>query len=103
MRYPLCGSAFPDTSGVPRPPMTMGGTGVWTYFCHGGVAKNSLTPPPEPPHAISPVILPLAPRTNVVPPQATTYGLELGKSTWSPSLLAASVDPSSPDAAKTVI
>src|SRR5215475_14774623 len=48
-RYPVCGSASPDTSGTPRCP-----SGVFLPAalvtlsppCHAGSGKNELTPPP---------------------------------------------------------
>jgi hypothetical protein len=61
------------------------------------LSKTALTPPPLPFQAVSPLG-----SSRVVPPQPVTKGLEAGKSTWFWPSLTPSLDPSSPDAAKTV-
>src|ERR1035438_9062102 len=75
--------------------------------CHEGRAKTLLTPPPVAPswlansfHTTSETIVaPLA--SSLVPPHASTCGLEAGKSTLLP--IPPSVDPSSPAATVIVI
>jgi hypothetical protein len=62
--------------------------------------KNTLTPPPLPSHPVSLVIEePLA--SNRVPPQASAWGAEAGKSHTNP--LVPSNEPSSPVATVTTI
>jgi hypothetical protein len=72
------------------------------FCCHVGNANSWLTPPPLPLHATS---LEMADPVNskVVPPQASTNGLDAGKSTWSPPSFMPSLEPSSPDAAVIVM
>src|ERR1019366_452651 len=88
--YPVVGSASPATSGTPRPPTPPPGFGTFALACHGGRANTMLTPPPVAPpwlassfHTTSETIVsPLA--SSLVPPQASTCGLEAGKSTLLP-------------------
>src|SRR6185437_4305436 len=91
----------PDTSGTPRPPLEPEGAGTPAFFCHTGSVKSLLTPPPVAPpalpsfHTVSlDMLVPLP--SSFVPPQASTCGLDAGKSTFSP--VAPSLDPLSPDA-----
>src|SRR5579883_2196302 len=88
--YPVCGSASADTSGTPRlaralrPPST---SVVSRPCCQDGTAKTVLTPPPPAPLAGLPsfqttsltMLAPLVLR--LVPPHASTLGLDAGKST----------------------
>src|SRR5579863_9724976 len=106
--YPVVGSASPETSGTPRPPFGLAGDGTFAPLCQLGKGKTSLTPPPVAPsllassfHAVSLVILPPA-ACKVVPPQASTLGLDAGKSTWFDPSLTPSVEPLSPLAIQTV-
>ena len=61
------------------------------------MSKTALTPPPLPLQAASPLG-----SSRVVPPQPVTNGLEAGKSTWFWPSVAPSLEPLSPEAAKTV-
>src|SRR5579859_19389 len=72
-----------------------------------GVAKTALTPPPPaPPFAPSfqTDSAEIAPpdASRLVPPQARTWGLEAGKSTWSAPSVTPSLEPLSPLATVTV-
>src|SRR5690242_5250091 len=107
MRYPVSGSAFPATSGTPRPTRRPGFAegGTLAPFCQSGSPKRSLTPPPVAPpapsfHAVSDAE-PL-PRVSRVPPQASACGLEAGKSACARPSSAPSPEPPSPEAQQTV-
>ena len=101
--YPVAGSAFPATSGTPRPPAGTEGAGTLAFACQEGRGKTLLTPPPVAPslfaisfHTTSDaIVVPFA--TSLVPPQASTWGLDAGKSTLFP--VPPSPDPLSPEAA----
>src|SRR5580704_2034613 len=96
--YPVSGDASPATSGTPRPfedPLR--------FACQLGCGNTVLKPPPvAPPCGWSfqttslEIVDPLPARR--VPPQASTCGLEAGKSTWFLPSLTPSEDPLSPDA-----
>src|SRR5580698_6231493 len=87
--YPVSGSAFPATSGTPRPAAceVPAETGTPAVACHEGTGKASLTPPPPAPppdpsfHTVSDEMTPAAVATRLVPPQASACGDEAGKST----------------------
>src|SRR5712672_310980 len=110
-KYPVCGSASPDTSGTPRFPSLVFlpfALVTWRPSCHGGSGKKPLTPPPlAPPAAPSfhTVSLRTSPLTacRLVPPHASTCGLEAGKSTCRPASPTPPLDPLSPEATHTVI
>ena len=82
--YPLFGSASPHTSGTPRLVSAVAdpllGVSVW-FVCHEVRANCPLTPPLEPIHTVSLVILLPLPAT-VVPPHPVAWGEEAGKSSW---------------------
>src|ERR1700691_2791930 len=100
--YPVLGSASPETSGTPRPPVLAADPGTFAFACQLGSGNWLLTPPPVAPsllassfHTTSDTSVgPLA--SSLVPPQASTCGLEAGKSTLLP--VAPSVEPLSPAA-----
>ena len=80
----------------------------WPLLWQLGSGKTSLMPPPVAPslfassfHTVSLLML-LPEATNFVPPQASTLGLEAGKSTWFSPSVTPSVEPSSPAATQTV-
>src|SRR5438067_9968491 len=84
--YPVAGSASPATSGTPRPAKEPA-LGTPMLACHVGSENTVLTPPPVAPsltavsfQTTSEVMLVPEPR-SLVPPQASTCGLEAGKST----------------------
>src|SRR6516165_2948318 len=78
------------------------------FACHVGRANVVLTPPPVAPSLLASsfhttsleIVPPLI--ISVVPPQASAYGLEEGKSTWSAPSFTPSLDPLSPAATQTV-
>src|ERR1700677_509395 len=80
--YPLLGSASPDTSGTPRPPVVPLGPGTLELACQLGSGKKLLTPPPVAPsllassfHTTSEISVdPFA--FSSVPPHASTCGLD---------------------------
>src|SRR5580704_17181819 len=106
--YPDSGSAFPATSGTPRPTKPFGAFGTFALDWYVGSANTSLTPPPVAPsfaessfHTCSlPIALPEI--ANFVPPHATTNGLAAGKSTVGVPSVLPSDEPSSPAATSTV-
>src|SRR5580693_8778499 len=87
--YPVVGSASPATSGTPRPtfPPALADGGTPALLWYVGRGNTSLTPPPVAPsllansfHTVSlAMLLPVA--CNFVPPHASTFGLDAGKST----------------------
>src|ERR1700685_1561375 len=108
---PVVGSAFPVTSGTPRPTLWLGlaEAGTPALACQLGTGvKKSLMPPPVAPslfassfHTVS-LLMELPEAPSFVPPQARTLGLEAGKSTWLSPSVTPSVEPSSPAATQTV-
>src|ERR1700691_2323896 len=100
--YPVLGSASPETSGTPRPPVLAADPGTFAFACQLGSGNWLLTPPPVAPsllansfHTTSETsVEPLA--SSWFPPQASTCGLDAGKSTLLP--VAPSVEPLSPAA-----
>src|SRR5450759_3324546 len=107
--YPLTGLASPATSGTPRPTrpsgFAEGGRAALAWYAGG--SKTSLIPPPlEPPCApsfqVRSSVIDDTEATSCVPPQATTCGLDAGKSAWARPSPTASSDPLSPDAHRTV-
>src|ERR1700749_2196556 len=107
---PVSGEASPATSGTPRlvsaafPPEVRV---ALSPFCQTGTANTALTPPPPAPpwspsfHTTSSAT-PFAFAVRLVPPHASTYGLDAGKSTWFLPSWAPSLEPLSPDATHTV-
>src|SRR5580693_2956792 len=106
--YPLSGSAFPATSGTPRPANPFGAFGTFALCWKLGSAKASLTPPPVAPSfaessfQVCSLLIEVPERANFVPPQPTRTGLDAGKSTVGFPLVLPSVEPLSPEAARTV-
>ena len=101
--------ASPATSGTPRPVSAVVpalGTGGRQALCQAGTAKVVLTPPPLAPpwvpsfHTTSCVMV-CPDAVSLVPPHASTYGLEAGKSTTLPPPTP-SLEPLSPEATQTV-
>src|SRR5437016_1599033 len=99
---------MPEMSGTPRPFLWPGLAegGTFALPCHAGRANPSLIPPPvaPPPGLFQTVSCAIAPLAAIkrVPPHASTYGLDAGKSTFSRPLFAPSVEPSSPAAQQIV-
>src|SRR5262249_13329727 len=97
------------TSGTPRPWKWEGFTdaGTFEFAWYDGRGNVSLTPPPVAPlpeplfHTTSLVIL-FPDDCSRVPPHASTWGLEAGKSTCAAPSDTPSAEPSSPDAQQTV-
>src|SRR5580698_2428177 len=95
---------------MPRPakPLGLVDGGTLAFACQVGIGKVPLTPLPVAPsllersfHTTSlEIVLPLI--FSVVPPQASAYGLDAGKSTWSSPSVTPSVEPSSPAATQTL-
>jgi len=105
---PVPAPALPIPS-IPVPPAADAGTPA--PFCQVGCAYVTDTPPPPAPPWIASsfqttsdvIVLVAVLPTSVVPPQASEYGLDAGKSTWTPLVeLALSLDPLSPAATVTV-
>src|SRR5439155_25999158 len=100
-------SALPATSGTPRPAMPLGALGSAIPCCQSGSGNTVLTPPPVAPslalvsfHTTSLAIeAPLA--VSLVPPHASAYGLEAGKSTCGRPSLAPAPEPLPPAATVT--
>src|SRR5438445_8022515 len=107
--YPVAGSASPQTSGTPRPgpPPGLADGGSPAPACQPGGANTALMPPPVAPppgpsfHTVSSG-RPAAATDSRVPPQASTWGDEAGKSTWARPSPTPSPDPASPEAQQTV-
>src|SRR6266851_2675879 len=108
--YPVAGSALPATSGTPRPAWPdPAWPGTPAGACQPGRPNVSLTPPPVAPppdplfHTVSADTAPVAGFTRrLVPPQASTCGLDAGKSACAFPSLTRSPLPLSPAAAVTV-
>src|SRR5580700_7892813 len=126
MLYPVVGSAFPATSGTPRPPAPLpdappdelppdevppARAGTPALACHAGTANWSLTPPPPAPsldassfQTTSELTAPVdGSASSLVPPQPSAYGLDAGKSACCWPSVTPSVLPLSPAAAHTVM
>src|SRR5579862_7609270 len=112
IRYPVVGSALPETSGTPRPaeePPAL--TGTPALACQLGTGNWAEPPPPPAPsfvavsfHTTSELTTPVeGSARSLVPPHPSACGLDAGKSQWTWPSLTASPLPLSPAATHTVI
>src|SRR5580692_2324836 len=105
--YPVFGSASPETSGTPRPPVWPDGGVMPSALCQDGSGNTSLNPPPPAPplgrssQTTSLTIFPFE-ACSEVPPQPKANELDAGKSTWFLPSLTPSEEPLSPEATQTV-
>ena len=105
----MSGSAFPATSGTPRPDAPAGPEADAGARLPSWQGNWALTPPPPAPpplpsfHTVSAEITPVAGSAcRLVPPQPSACGLDAGKSTCGWPSVTPSPLPLSPDATQTV-